>query len=67
MISNKTLVMIVALFSLILSLILGYHTYQNKLKREAYYECLRVVETISENDNRNGSGVRIVSMPQCKL
>ena len=65
--SNKTLVLIVVLFSLILSLILGYHTYQNKLNREAYYECLRVVETISENDNRNGSGVRIVSMPQCKL
>jgi hypothetical protein len=42
-----------------------YHHDQNSLNRQAYYECLRVTERISEADNR--TGVRIVSAPTCRM
>jgi hypothetical protein len=44
---------------------MAYHINQNELNRQAYYECLRVTKDIAESDNRQG--VRIVSMPTCRL
>jgi hypothetical protein len=42
-----------------------YHHDQNSLNRQAYYECLRVTERIAEADDR--TGVRVVSVPTCRL
>lgn len=62
------IIFIVGIFgSLLLSLAmtLSYYLYTNAQNRQAYMECLRVTERILQEDR--GSGVRIVSSPNCRL
>jgi len=45
---------------------LGMLLYMSNETKKAYYACLKVIEKVAEEENKN-SGTRIVSLPQCSL
>jgi hypothetical protein len=51
---------------LIVAMILGYNLYTNAQNRLAYQECLKTSERLADAE-RSNSGVRIVSLPFCRL
>lgn len=48
-----------------IAMILGCQLYKDSKNREAYYECLKTVERLANDDHR--PGIRIVSVPTCSL
>jgi hypothetical protein len=58
---------VAATFLLIIAMLLGYLLYTHNEQRKAYYACLEIVEKLSKEQNKSDSGVRIVSLPHCRL
>ena len=67
MINNKLLEAVVALAVVTLAVLVGISHYNASENRKAYYACLHLSEKIAEEQKQPNGGVRIVSLPYCRL
>lgn len=63
----KEVYVIVAALILVLITIFAFASYEYSENRKAYYTCLALSEKIAEQQKQPDGGVRIVSLPSCRI
>jgi len=63
----KQVAIIWAIMLSVLLVVAAFATYHRAEDRKAYYACLALSEKLAEQQKQPDGGVRIVSLPYCKI
>ncbi len=63
----KQVAIVWAIMLSVLLVVVAYATYHRAEDRKAYYACLALSEKLAEQQKQPNGGVRIVSLPYCKI
>jgi hypothetical protein len=63
----KQVAIVWAIMLSVLLVVAAFATYHRAEDRKAYYACLALSEKLAEQQKQPNGGVRIVSLPYCKI
>jgi len=63
----KQVAIVWAIMLSVLLVVAAFATYHRAEDRKAYYACLALSEKLAEQQKQPDGGVRIVSLPYCKI
>ena len=63
----KQVAVVWAIMLSVLLVVVAFATYHRAEDRKAYYACLALSEKLAEQQKQPNGGVRIVSLPYCKI
>lgn len=63
----KQVAIVWALMLAVVLVVAGFATYHRGEDRKAYYACLALSEKLAQQQKQPDGGVRIVSLPYCKI
>ncbi len=63
----KQVAIVWAIMLSVLLVVVAFATYHRAEDRKAYYACLALSEKLAEQQKQPNGGVRIVSLPYCKI
>ncbi len=63
----KQVAIVWAIMLSVLLVVVAFATYHRAEDRKAYYACLALSEKLAEQQKQPNGGIRIVSLPYCKI
>ena len=63
----KEVAIVWAIMLSVVLVVVAFATYHRAEDRKAYYACLALSEKLAEQQKQPNGGVRIVSLPYCKI
>jgi uncharacterized protein YxeA len=63
----KQVAIVWAIMLSVLLVVAAFATYNRAEDRKAYYACLALSEKLAEQQKQPNGGIRIVSLPYCKI
>lgn len=63
----KQVAIVWAIMLSVVLVVVAFATYHRAEDRKAYYACLALSEKLAEQQKQPNGGVRIVSLPYCKI